>query len=476
MTSVRPNVLWLCTDQQRYDTIRALRNVQPELVRSPHIDELCAEGVTFTQAYCQSPVCSPSRASFLTGRYPRTTGCRQNGQTIPDRERLVSRLFADAGYRCGLTGKLHLASCSDGKVEQRIDDGYHDFRWSHHPQPDWPENAYSQWLHAKGVCWDELRRGPSTGYVQAGVPAEYHQTTWCAEMAIDFMRGNSGRPWFFSFNCFDPHHPFDPPPSYRDRYDPAQMPLPKSRPGERDAKTTFQQRDAEWAHNSPGEFHTGAMTDDDRRQVTAACYAMCELIDDQVGRMLQCLDETGQRENTIVIFMSDHGEMLGDHGLYFKGPHFYDEAIRVPLIISWPQQLCRGLRVDGLTELVDIAPTLLDLCGLPPGAGMQGQSLRRLLQGDQNPAEHRDSVYCEYYNSWTHADAYGTMLRTATEKIVVYHGTHQGELYDLAHDPDEFDNLWDVPSAQARKLRLMQQCFDRSVLAMDPLPERRGAF
>ena len=114
MNAASPNILWLCTDQQRYDTIRALGN---SLVRTPNIDSLVDNGVAFTQAFCQSPVCSPSRASFLTGRYPRTTGCRQNGQTIPSSEVLVSRMFADAGYRCGLAGKLHLASCSEGKVE-----------------------------------------------------------------------------------------------------------------------------------------------------------------------------------------------------------------------------------------------------------------------------------------------------------------------------------------------------------------------
>ncbi len=171
---LRPNILWLCTDQQRFDTIRSLGN---QRIRTPNIDQLVEQGVAFTQAYCQSPVCTPSRASFLTGRYPRTTRCRQNGQTIPADEVLVSKMFADAGYRCGLAGKLHLASCSEGKPEVRIDDGYHDFRWSHHPQPDWPENAYTQWLHAKGQSWQDLYSGPSTGYVKEGVPAEFHQTT-----------------------------------------------------------------------------------------------------------------------------------------------------------------------------------------------------------------------------------------------------------------------------------------------------------
>ena len=115
-----PNILWICTDQQRFDTIAALGN---RWIQTPNIDRLVAEGVSCTHAFCQSPVCTPSRASFLTGRYPRTTGCRQNGQTLPAGERLISRMFADAGYVCGLAGKQHLSSCSDGKVEIRSDDG-----------------------------------------------------------------------------------------------------------------------------------------------------------------------------------------------------------------------------------------------------------------------------------------------------------------------------------------------------------------
>ena len=148
------------------------------------------------------------------------------------------------------------------------------------------------------------------------------------------------------------------------------MPLPKSPRGE--APTSFQKLDREWAHNAPGEFHTGAITERDQRDVTAAYWAMCELIDDQVGRILKTLDESGERENTIIIFMSDHGEMLGDHGLYFKGPHFYDEAIRVPLVISWPARFQRNHRVSGLVELIDLLPTLLDACGSAHAATRPG--------------------------------------------------------------------------------------------------------
>ena len=468
-----PNILWICTDQQRYDTIASLGN---PLIRTPHIDRLVASGVAFTRAYCQSTVCSPSRASFLTGRYPRTTGCRQNGQTIPARERLISRLLADAGYTCGLAGKLHLSSCADGRVEQRTDDGYTVFHWSHHPQPDWPENAYTRWLAEQGHTWEALNDGQGTAYVKPGVPAQFHQTTWCAEMAIDFIRSQRNGPWMFSFNCFAPHHPFDPPHQYMQRYDPAEMPLPVYRPGELTDKPHYQQLDHEWAHNEPGYFHVAAMTDDDRRQVTAAYYAMVELIDDQVGRMIGALEETGQLENTIVLFMSDHGEMLGDHGLYLKGPHFYEAAVRVPLVLRYPARFANNLRVDGLVELVDLVPTLLEAAGIAVPHGVQGRSLLPICTGAASPDHHRDYVYCEYYNAWTHPRSYGTMLRTTSEKLAVYHGVDEGEVYDLVHDPDEFTNLWGSPDHAELRQRLLKLGFDASVFTMDPLPPRLGPF
>lgn len=470
----RPNILWLCTDQQRYDTIRALGN---ERIHTPHLDLLVKEGVSFQHAYCQSPVCTPSRASFLTGRYPRTTRCRQNGQAIPADEVLVSKMFADAGYRCGLAGKLHLASCQ-GRVETRIDDGYHDFHWSHHPQPDWPENAYTQWLAAKGLTWNELYdQGARTQYVCEGVPAEHHQTTFCAEKTIEFLEANAGRPWFFSFNCFAPHHPFDPPKDYLERYNPDDMPLPKRRSDELANKPGFQQLDARFAHNDPGGYDVANMSEQDQREVVAAYYAMCEHIDHEVGRILKALRESGQWENTIVIFMSDHGEMLGDHGLLLKGPHFYEEAVRVPLVMQWPGVFEADRRPSGLVELTDLVPTLLDAAGLDIPERVQGRSLLPVLTGQADASEIRASVFSEYYNAWSHrGEAYATMLRTPTEKIVVYHGCEPGELYDLAADPEEFENLWDSPAHSAMKSRLLKQCFDASVFTMDPHPPRLGDF
>ena len=469
----QPNILWICTDQQRADTIGALGN---KFVRTPHINALASQGTAFTSAYCQSPVCTPSRASFLTGRYPRTTRCRQNGQAIPSTEKLISRLLADAGYTCGLAGKLHLATCANGVVEKRIDDGYKVFHWSHHPQPDWPENAYTQWLTQQGQTWDKLYKGQSTRYIKEGIPAEYSQTTWCANMAIDFIKKQKGSPWFFSYNCFAPHHPFDPPADYLARYTPENLPTPKYKPNEANSKTTYQRLDSEFAHSDPNSYHVAAMTDHDKQQVTAAYYAMVDLIDYNVGRMVAALNETEQLNNTIVIFMSDHGEMLGDHGIYLKGPHFYEEAVRVPLIFSWPGQFKTGLKVDGLTELIDITPTLLDAAGLSIPQFIQGKTLLPILSGKANPDHHRNSVFSEYYNAWSHKHSYGTMHRTNSHKMIVYHGTDQGELYDLDKDPDEFNNLWDVEKYSELKTQLLKETFDASVFTMDPAPPREGPF
>lgn len=473
MAASPPNILWICSDQQRFDTIHSLGNPQ---INTPHLDQMVSDGVTFTRAYCQSPVCSPSRASFLTGRYPRTTRCRQNGQTIPAEERLFPRILKDHGYHCGLAGKLHLSSCSDGKVEQRIDDGYDVFHWSHHPQPDWPENAYTQWLQAQGVSWDELYSAETVDEVKAGVPTQYHQTTWCAEMAIDFFRTHRDKPWLFSVNMFDPHHPFDPPAEYLERYRPEDMPLPKSRPGELDRKPRYQQLDHIWAHHSPGGMRVDAITPQQSQRITAAYYAMVELIDHQVGRMISALQETGQLENTLVVFMSDHGEMLGDHGLYLKGPHFYEAAVHVPLIFRWPEKFPRGQRCDDFVELVDLVPTFCDAIGIPVEPQIQGRSFYERCTGQQFETPHRESVYCEYTNSWTHHRSYGTMWRNSRYKIVVYHGVDDGELYDLEQDPDEFENRWNDAAYADIKCTLMKQAFDASVLTMDPMPPRRGPF
>jgi arylsulfatase len=476
LTVTRPNVLWICSDQQRADTLGCYGGRQ---VATPHIDRLAASGALFEQCYCQSPVCTPSRASFLTGRYPRTTRCRQNGQDIPADEVLVTRLLADAGYTCGLAGKLHLSACHPSAApagERRIADGYAEFHWSHHPMPDWPTNAYVRWVREGGADY-ATPAFEGSRFVRRGMPEALHQTTWCAEQAIGFMRANSrfARPWLMSVNIFDPHHPFDPPEellrAYADRLD--DVPLPNYVPGELDGKPAVQERCHGGAYGTPGLFPASAMTAADHRLVRAAYWAMCALIDRQVGRILAALEASGQAENTIVIFMSDHGELLGDHGIYLKGPFFYDPAVRVPLIVSWPGRIAPA-RYTGLAELVDLAPTLLEAAGLPPHPGMQGRSLWQGLTAGAL-CEKRPDVYSEFYNAAA-PPAFATMLRTASRKLVAHHGTGTGELYDLERDPTETVNLWHDAAYLGDKAALLSRLCDRMAGTVDPLPPRRAGW
>jgi arylsulfatase A-like enzyme len=409
----KPNILWICSDQQRYDTLGCYGN---RFVRTPNLDRLAETGTTFEYAYSQSPVCTPSRACFLTGRYPRTCRARQNGADIPEDEVLVTKILADAGYVCGLSGKLHLSACNPSAcetMERRIDDGYAEFHWSHHSGGGWgTHNEYWAWLEAQGATF-EARPYPGSKFIRLGPPAHLHQTTWCAEMACQFIeaRAGDGAPWLFSVNMFDPHHAFDAPEEYLQRYVDRldEIPLPNYVEGELDDKTRWQQYDHEGAYGHVAGYAYDEMGPTDHRLVRASYWAMCDLIDDQVGRMMETLEETGQLENTIVIFTSDHGEMLGDHGIYLKGPFFYEPAVHVPWIISWPGQV-QSQRSGALVELTDLPQTLLDAIGLPYHPGMQGQSLWPMLTGQVDAREHRDDVYCEYYNAMR--AQYGRALRS----------------------------------------------------------------
>jgi arylsulfatase A-like enzyme len=461
----KPNFLWICTDQQRFDTIRGLGNT---VINTPNLDRLLDEGVSFNRTYCQSPVCTPSRASFLTGRYPRTTRTTRNGNDhFPDDEILVPHILGQHGYTCGLIGKLHL-SAADGRTEILPKcHGYEMVKWSHGPRDGWgDDNAYQAWLRSQGVSWETDYHGKN-----GGIDPQHHQTTWCANEAIDFMEQHKDAPWMLSINIFDPHHPFDPPEQYKKKYPAADMPLPKWKDGELDNKPLIQRQDYENGGQSGLGPSCKALSDLEKQNYVSDYYAMIDLIDEQIGRLIDHLDKTGARDNTVIIFHSDHGEMLGDHGLILKGGHFYEELVHVPLIVSCPARLAKNLRSEALVELVDLAPTILDLAGIEIPQRIQGQSLAGILRGSAAPDVHKSSVYCEYYNALpaAHKGVFATMYFDGRYKLTVFHGQETGELYDLATDPNEFDNKWDDPASQSLKCNLILANFAQSVATVDPV-------
>ena len=407
----RPNILWFCADAQRWDTIAALGNPH---IRTPSLDRLVAGGTAFARAYAQNPICTPSRASFLTGRYPASHHVYRNGNAgFPAGERLVTRILADAGYDCGLVGRLHLSTAKRG--EARPDDGYRVFRWSNLPLPDAcdAQNQYFTWLRVeKGVDPAELY-ADHPGFCGAGVPAALHHTTWCAEMALRFIDEPRDRPWLLSVNTFDPHPPFDPPAEYLAGYDPAALPPPLFRESDIARQPMFAniRQQAMRAVDPAGPMPAARAAHDQAartykppdtfngRTIKAAYYAMISLVDAQFGRILDHLQAQGVLENTLVVYHADHGELLGDHGLVFKGCRFFEGAVHVPLILHWPGRVRAGLVAPALVELVDIAPTLLEAAGLAPPEAMQGRSLLPILEGRADPARHKARVVADFNDS-----------------------------------------------------------------------------
>jgi len=455
LAGARPNILWYCTDQQRFDTIGALGN---EFVHTPTLDKLVGQGVAFTRTYCQSPICTPSRSSFMTGLYPaRLRNTRNGNATFPDQPPLISKLIAEAGYDCGMIGKFHLQS-SGRRTEPRLDDGFRYWKFSHAPRDDWPEGEhdYADWVRAQGGDLNALREQPGN------VPTEFHQTTWATERALEFLGETSdpSQPWMLNINIYDPHPPFVPPASYAERFDPDSMPGPHYRDGDRTTQAKLKEADFQGEVRSPEEH--------DAKTAQARYYAMVAQIDDQFARILDALETSGQAENTVIMFTSDHGETLGDHGLMFKGCRFYEGLVRVPLIVSWPGQFQEDVKSPALVELLDLSATLLDLAGVDVPEIHQGKSLLPILTGNASPESHRDFVRCEYFDALAPeftggTGAFATMHRTDRYKLSVYHSLGTGELYDLEADPWEHTDLWDDPDHREIRDRLVFESFNAHV-------------
>ena len=491
--SARPNILWYCTDQQRFDTIAALGN---PYIHTPNLDRFVSQSAAFTQAYCQSPICTPSRASFLTGMYPSAVGVNGNGfQTFPRhyQERLISKVLHDAGYDCGLIGKLHLASAFLRR-EERVDDGYDYFQYSHdHKGGNERGNEYVEWIKAQGVdhntvlqprgiaSTDDYRNShadPTFGGFSEptpendNAPPHLHQTHWCTEKAIEFIKRNRepDKPWFLSVNPFDPHPPFDAPYEYYRRYEPESLPGAHFVDGDLEHQRRLEAAGIDFQNRArhPDEFQ--------HKRMQASYYAMIELLDDEFGRLVDFLDSSGLRDDTIIIFMSDHGEMLGDHGLALKGCRFYEGLARVPLMISWPGRIQPQV-TDDLIELVDIAPTLYELLGMDLPLYLQGRSAAALLREGASDSPHRDFARAEYYAAANLADeTHATMLRDRRWKLVVYHQKGICELYDLDADPWEHKDLSGDSAYADVKWRLLQRSYDATVYAHPAQTDRYGPF
>ncbi|QDP96130.1 sulfatase-like hydrolase/transferase [Microlunatus elymi] len=484
----RPNVLLICTDQQRFDTLAGYGNTE---IDTPNLDRLATDGALFENCYVQAPVCAPSRASLMSGMYLHNHGLYANGVRLPESVRLLPTALAETGYDCGLVGKWHLDACADGRTEDKPA-GFRVWQWAHDPYRGSSENAYHRWLAtAHPEVYDlvlgqrrDRNRGRTAGVAGSPidvVPTEAHYSRWVGDETIRYLTGArpAEQPFFFVANFFDPHHSFGAPKEYLERYRPEELSRPNTVPGELDAKPPILAEASARSYSG----HAAGYQDysaDDLQQIKAAYYAMVSLIDDEVGRILRVLHEQGLDEHTVVIFTSDHGELLGDHQLMLKGPMMYDCSVRVPLLIRWPGRIAAQTKITELVQWIDLTATIAELTGasLPR---CQGRSLLGLADG--SASEHRGWALCEYRDSGHPYDppVHTTMVRRGDIKIIIHHGQpcttrrRTGELYDLATDPGELMNLWDRLDHAELRQEMTEFAFD-VMIATDDRSQPRKAF
>lgn len=500
MPAPQPSFLFITTDQHRADCLGCYGN---PVVRTPHLDRLAAEGVRLTRAYVQNPLCMPSRATLLTGRYPRAHRVWCNGVALPASETPLPAVLGAAGYRTACVGKMHFTPYG---AEARP--GYFDAHrtWEACDLGDWTgpyygfdyvqltighcsatAGHYGRWLgrhfpEAQRAYLQDARLGerPPSGAPQTWVstlPVEAHPSVWIADRCLEWLerlrRESPDRPFFLWASFPDPHHPFRPPGPYARLYRDAPVPMPRRRPGELDDKPPLFRRYFDGLtrgaerHEGAGIDWPGALTEDQLRDIIRFTYGMITLVDDNVGRLLDGLEAMGLAERTVVCFASDHGELLGDHGLICKGPFHYEGLLRVPMIWRFPDRFPSGRVSDALVGLVDFAPTVLDLAGLEILPEMQGWSLARLLLGETD--EHREGVLTEFqsgYRPWLNLKTW----RTADWKLTYYAGQPFGELYDLRRDPDEFVNLYHSPDHQEVRAALIERLLTELVLTEPRTP------
>lgn len=452
--SARPNIVLITTDQQRPDTIGANGG---SVVRTPHLDGLCGEGVRFRRAYVQNTVCIPSRACIQTGRYTHQHGVRYMESEIdrtpglPAHELTFMERLQAAGYVTGAAGKIHMMPERGFDWLEVV--GGKGARWTQTVGQDIGPaplgRQYAAWLEARHPGGYELlhrqRQSPEYKRRHASLvnvlPLSEYVETYILEQAIGFMTRQRGGPFFLWCGFCGPHGPHDPPASHADLYPPAGVALPATWGLELADRPPHLRRPLR---------PLSAEQEHDLRIYRAYYYSLCALLDDYVGVLLAKMAELDLLDNTLILYTSDHGEMLGDFRLFGKG-NFYEPVMRVPLIAR-PPGGCRGRVCDGLMEVMDIAPTILDYAGVERPAEMQASSFRPVLEG--GPGGH-EAVLSEYTTNDRRIN--GKCLVTERFKIVLWDVEQGGELYDLQADPGELRNLYYEPSWQTERDRLLER-------------------
>jgi len=463
----RPNILILMTDQQRFD---ALGCYGCDAIETPNLDRLAREGALFERCYSPCPICTPSRASMLTGKSVPGHGVYKLHDILAEDELLLPHRLQALGYETSLVGKLHVSGLWREAEHRHPNDGFEHYHWCIDPglNFDSPFNTYARWVERKDPRF--YQRLKKEGKRLRHFPAGVHFSTWAAEATVDLIESRDvSRPFFVFMSLFDPHDPYyDHPQEAAGQVDAAAVGRPQPRPNDPAMPDGVRR---EWA-KSQAVLQNTKEYKDNAHSLRKGYYASIAFLDEQIGRVLRCLDSQGLAGSTLVIFLSDHGDMLFDRGLFTKGAYFYDPSVRVPLLIRLPGHMPAGMRVDNAVQHMDVTATVLAAAGYSrdqlDAIYPHSMDLIALAVEGSAYARRRDWAVCMFRNSgygpggsYFDPPIHATMFFDGRHKLNVFHklpgdaSRLQGELYDIESDPQETSNLWNRPDHVEIKSRLM---------------------
>ena len=489
-----PNILLITSDQQHYDTL----GVTNPRISTPALDRLTQEGMRFDRAYCNNPVCSPSRATLITGLYPSWHHCWTIGVKLPEDVPTVGDEFQAHGYDTTLIGKAHFQPLASQPGSESIEcqpilrdldfwRGFHGpwYGFSHvetarmHANESHVGQHYAIWLEEQGLTdWkdyfqqyprvkDDKYAGPqyTRDMMTWDLPEHLHHSHWIAERTIARIEHSvqEDKPFYLWSSFFDPHPAYVVPEPWASMYRPEDMTPGAFVEGEMDnmpphhRKTQEEDPDYSMYDEEGGQglhgFHSHLHTEEELRRSIACYYGMISLMDQAIGRILDALDRLGIADNTLVVFTTDHGHFLGQHGLIAKGAFHYEDMLRVPMLARYPGQIPAGAVSSALQGLIDYPSTFLTAAGIQPPGLMQGVNQLEVWRGNTESA--RDHVLVENRHNPTTVH-----LRTFVDsryKLTVYRNAEYGELFDLQEDPNELSNKWDNPAYRTVKADLMMR-------------------
>ena len=476
------NVILYCTDEQRADLLGCMGH---RGINTPNVDALAARGAVLSRMYVQGTVCMPSRASIMTGRYPSGHGVIDNGFNLSERETTIAGLFRSAGYHTACVGRTHVSCSLPHPILPRSD--YHGFAECHHSQCYWegldPHGDYLAWIRREHPQWyrsaampEPVDRDDAIGASWWDLPEELSMTSWVTDVSLEVLRrsreADPQRPLFLWAGTWDPHPRYCVPAPWDRRYPPAEIPLPVRREGELDDLPPHYRRQARtgWPARPDLDF--------DRviRNTLSIYWGMISHVDDQFGRLLRGIEELGMTRDTVVVFMSDHGDESGDHWVWGKGPYWFDGSLRIPCVIASGDGSIRGGAVhDCLAEEIDVLPTLLELAGVtaPADAEIQGRSLVPVLRGES--ARHRDDVFAEYHDFNVSGERMFS-LRDSRYRYVHYQDREYGELYDYQTDPGALFNRWDHPDYRGVRATMRDKLLNRVLRNLERADTREAKW